>query len=88
MLEDRTNYLIIVRCEDVQLDDLEEDMRLYMETNTYLIRDSRWFGETLLYAMPLKSLSEIEREANGNIREADVVPREDGMVLQAIFQEI
>ena len=88
MLEDRTNYLIIVRCEDVQLDDLEEDMRLYMETNTYLIRDSRWFEETLLYAMPLKSLSEIEREANGNIREADVVPRENDMVLQERFQEI
>ena len=88
MLEDRINYLIIVRCEYVQLDDLEEDMRLYMETNTYLIRDSRWFWETLLCAMPLKSLAEIEREANGNIREADVVPGEDDMALQEIFQEI
>ena len=58
-MEERTNYLILVLCEDVSEEDLDEEMQPYLRTNTYLRRDSRWFWEKLKYAMPQKTLLEL-----------------------------
>ena len=63
-MEERTNYLILVLCEDVSVEDLDEEMRPYLRTNTYLRRDSRWFWEKLKYAMPQKPLLELQRDRN------------------------
>ena len=62
--KERTNYLIVVLCEDVSAEDLDEDMRLYLKTNTYLSRDSRWFWDKLRYAMPQKPLLKILADKN------------------------
>ena len=66
VLEDRTNYLVLVVFGDVALEDLDEDMRRYMRTNTYLRCDDRWFWEKLRYHLPQRPLSEIQRELNLN----------------------
>ena len=63
-LKDRTNYLIIILCEDVSAEDLDDDMRLYLKTNTYLSLDNQWFWEKLSYAMPLKPLSVLRDRMN------------------------
>ena len=40
-------------------EDLDEDMRLYLKTNTYLSRDCHLFWEKLRYALPQKPLTEL-----------------------------
>ena len=64
VLKERTNYLILVLCEDVTIEDLDKEMRIYLRTNTYLRRDSRWFWEKLRYAMPQKTLLELREGLN------------------------
>ena len=59
VLKDRTNYLIVVLCDDVSTEDLDEDMHLYLKTNTYLSRDCHWFWNKLRYALPDKPLTEL-----------------------------
>ena len=63
-MKERTNYLILVLCEDVAIEDLDEEMRIYLRTNTYLKRDSRWFWDKLRYAMPQKTLLELQEGLN------------------------
>ena len=63
-MEERMNYLILVLCEDVSVEDLDEEMQPYVRTNTYLRRDSRWFWEKLRYAMPQRTLLELQRDRN------------------------
>ena len=55
VLEDRTNYLIIILFDDVNMDELDDEMKLYMRTNTYLSVSNKWFWEKLCYALPQKS---------------------------------
>ena len=62
VLKDRTNYLIIVLCEDVSTEDLDEDMHLYLKTNTYLSRDCHWFWKKLRYALPHRPLTELLKD--------------------------
>lgn len=52
VLEERTNYLIIILLDDVNMDELDEEMKLYMRTNTYLSVNNKWFWQRLYYAMP------------------------------------
>lgn len=52
VLEDRMNYLIIILFDDVNMDELDDEMKLYMRTNTYLSVSNKWFWEKLYYAMP------------------------------------
>ena len=66
VLEERTNYLVLVLCDDVALEDLDEDMRRYVRTNTYWRRDDRLFWKKLRYHLPQRPLSEIQRELNLN----------------------
>ena len=65
---ERTNYLILVLCEDISMEDLDEDMRRYLRTNTYLMRDSRWFWEKLRYAMPPKPLLTLQDTRNLDVQ--------------------
>ena len=64
VMKERTNYLILVLCEDVSSEDLDDEMRIYLRTNTYLRRDSRWFWEKLRYAMPQTPLVKLQEGLN------------------------
>ena len=52
VLRDRTNYLIIVLFDDVDIKTLDEELKLYLRTNTYLSVDNKWFWKQLRYALP------------------------------------
>ena len=69
VLKDRTNYLIVVLCEDVSSEDLDEDMRMYLKTNTYLSRDNSWFRQKLRYAMPQRPLRELKQAMGQNVED-------------------
>ena len=56
VLNDRSNYLILVLYDDVDQNLLEDDMKLYIRTNTYLSVSNKWFWEKLHYAMPKEPL--------------------------------
>ena len=51
-LEDRSNYLIVVLCKEVKIEHLDNTMRQYVRTKTYLRKDSPWFWKQLLHALP------------------------------------
>ncbi len=63
-LQERSNYLIVIVLNEVSEDDLDEEMKLYLTTNTYIRVDSKWFWENLKYALPKKTLSQIQEENN------------------------
>ena len=56
VLKGRTNYLIIVLFDDVNVDTLDDELKLYLKTNTYLSVQSKWFWQQLKYALPQKKL--------------------------------
>ncbi|XP_078344803.1 toll-like receptor 6 [Oculina patagonica] len=58
VLEERMNYLIIILFDDVNMDELDDEMKLYMRTNTYLSVSNKWFWEKLYYAMPQSTVAE------------------------------
>ena len=62
VLNDRTNYLILVLYDDIDVSELDEDMQLYIRTNTYLARSNQWFYDKLFYSMPTKNLEELRKE--------------------------
>ena len=62
VLKDRTNYLIMVLCKGVPETRMDEDMRLYLRTNTYLTKDDQWFKERLRRAMPCTPLATLQGE--------------------------
>ena len=55
VLENRMNYLIIILFDDVNIVDLDDEIKLYMRTNTYLSISKKWFWEKLCYALPRNS---------------------------------
>ena len=67
VLNDRTNYLILVLYDDVNVSELDEDMQLYIRTNTYLARYNQWFYNKLLYAMPTKNLQQLREEMEAKL---------------------
>ena len=60
VLEDRMNYLIIILFDDVNMEELDDEMKLYMRTNTYLSVGNKWFWEKLYYAMPECTVSQFK----------------------------
>ncbi|XP_022794422.1 protein toll-like [Stylophora pistillata] len=59
VLEERTNYIIIILLDDVNMDELDEEIKLYMRTNTYLSVNNKWFWQKLCYAMPHITVKQI-----------------------------
>ena len=64
VLEDRTNYLIIILFDDVDMADLDEEIKLYMRTNTYVRVSDERFWQKLFYAMPECSAKESMEDSN------------------------
>ena len=54
VLQGRRNYLIIVLFDDVNTESLDDELKLYLKTNTYLNEQSKWFWQQLKYALPQK----------------------------------
>ena len=52
VIEDRMNYLIIILLDDVNMAELDEEIKLYMRTNTYVSYSDKRFWQKLFYAMP------------------------------------
>ena len=52
VIEDRMNYLIIILLDDVNMAELDEEIKLYMRTNTYVSYGDKRFWQKLFYAMP------------------------------------
>ena len=52
VLEDRMNYLIIILFDDVDMAEVDDEIKLYMRTNTYLSVSNKWFWQKLVYALP------------------------------------
>ena len=50
VLEDRLK-LIVILFDDVTLDELDGEIKLYLRTNTYLSIKDKWFWEKLIHAM-------------------------------------
>ena len=66
VLRDRTNYLIIVLFGDVDTKNLNDDeLNLYMRTNTYLKVDNRWFWDQLKYSLPQNRLGTSQTRSVG-----------------------
>ena len=63
VLRDRSNYLIVILFDGINIDDLDEDMKLYLRTNTYIEYDSKWFWERMHYAMPKTPLANLRGES-------------------------
>lgn len=57
VINDRKMYLVILRFNGVNNDELNDAMRSYVKTNTYIEVKSAWLWERLLYSMPMSSLA-------------------------------
>ena len=55
VLEDRTNYLIIILFDNVDMAELDDEIKLYTRTNTYVRVSDECFWQKLFYAMPQRS---------------------------------
>lgn len=65
VLEDRMNYLIIILFDDVDVAELDDEIKLYMRSNTYVGISDKWFWQKLFYAMPQRNQARVSME-NGN----------------------
>ena len=63
-LEDRSNFLIVVVLMEVDDRDLDEALKLYMKTNTYVAADDKWFWQKMLYAMPKVPINKLKAQQN------------------------
>ena len=51
-IDDRSNFLVVVVLKEVDEKDLDETLKFYMKTNTYVSVNDKWFWQKMLYAMP------------------------------------
>ena len=64
VIEDRMKYLIIILLDEVNMAELDEEIKLYMRTNTYVSYGDRWFWQKLFYAMPQQPARESMEAGN------------------------
>ena len=55
VLEDRMNYLIIILFDDVDVAELDDEIKLYMRTKQYVRVGDKNFWQKLYYAMPQRN---------------------------------
>ena len=61
VLTERKNRVLLVLLQDLDESKLDQTLRLYMRTRTYLKYDDPWFWEKLLFAMPDRKEEKFER---------------------------
>nr|ALG40988.1 Toll-like receptor [Aulactinia veratra] len=66
VLQDKTNYLIIILFEGIDPNSLDDETKLYLTTNTYLSVTNKWFWKKLLYSLPKPKLDSRE-DIDGDI---------------------
>ena len=64
VIEDRMKYLIVILFDDVDTTEVDDEIKLYLRTNTYLSVSNKWFWQNLFYAMPLPTKREPVRDRN------------------------
>ena len=52
VVEEHHSYIIIILLDDVRQMELDETLRSYMRTHTYLSIEDKWFWKKLYYALP------------------------------------
>lgn len=61
VLTERKNRVIMILLHDIDESKLDQTLKLYMRTRTYLKYDDPWFWEKLMFAMPDKKTEKFER---------------------------
>ena len=85
VIEDRMNYLIIILLDDVNMAELDEEIKLYMRTNTYVSYSDKWFWQKLFYAMPQQPARE-SMEA-GNVESIESISENHNNYVQTLEDE-
>ena len=62
-LEDRSNFLIVVLLQEVDSKELDETLRFYMKTRTYISANDKWFWQKMLYALPNVPIDQLKLES-------------------------
>ena len=71
-MDDRSNFLIVVVLKEVDDKDLDETLRLYMKTNTYVTVNDRWFWQKMLYSLPKVPIGKLKSQQNDdNMKDGD-----------------
>ncbi|XP_078658140.1 uncharacterized protein LOC144903637 [Branchiostoma floridae x Branchiostoma belcheri] len=52
VLEDRRNRIVMIVLDDLDLKNVDKDLKFYLKTNTYLKWGDPWFWSKLCYALP------------------------------------
>ncbi|XP_078658135.1 uncharacterized protein LOC144903635 [Branchiostoma floridae x Branchiostoma belcheri] len=52
VLEDRRNRIVVIVLDDLDLQNVDKDLKFYLKTNTYLKWGDPWFWSKLCYALP------------------------------------
>lgn len=65
VLQDKTNYLIVILFEGIDPDALDDETRLYLRTNTYLSVTNKWFWQKLLYSLPKPQETAVKENQSG-----------------------
>ena len=78
-LQRKGDYLIIVLLEEVNMDEVDEELKVFLRTNTYLSVHNQWFWKKLYYAMPLVPIREnLENNRNNPEQLHDEIDLGDG----------
>ncbi len=75
VLEDKSNYLIIILLEQVNINKIDKAFKFYLETRTYLDVKDKKFWDKLLYCMPtvpIDKLKAVQKQAQNDGANAQV----------------
>ncbi|CAH1795237.1 unnamed protein product, partial [Owenia fusiformis] len=86
VLEDRRNRLIVIKMEEIEDAELDETIRHFIKTRTYLDVNDKKFWDKLFYALPEKRANKDMKEDqnNDNVEHANVDKELEHGVIQNI----